>query len=319
MEYGIFFREGVKGCDPEASGRVRGCAADILNVFIHGGRQTVQAGLLYPAPTETEYASPGCAMRSQLEDISKYEIRDGRIRVQYLLANQSDVDRRMVLRRAGYAGAVYREQYDGKVRDLFPVVSLVLYWGKERWRSARSMRELMGEGELSPRLWELADECRLHVFEMRRLSPEVRELFTSDMRHVVDYLAEGDSFWSERLVVHKEALVRMLRALGGDTDVEDTPQILKEMDVKEEDEIKVCELFEQYERRGRKKGRQEGMEAGRKEGMKTGISEGIKKGLQALISTCRELGISFDVTAAKVKEKYFLEDDEVQEEMRLYW
>ena len=139
MEYGIFFREGVKGCDPEASGRVRGCAADILNVFIHGGRQTVQAGLLYPAPTETEYASPGCAMRSQLEDISKYEIRDGRIRVQYLLANQSDVDRRMVLRRAGYAGAVYREQYDGKVRDLFPVVSLVLYWGKERWRSARKI------------------------------------------------------------------------------------------------------------------------------------------------------------------------------------
>ena len=102
-------------------------AADILNVFIHGGMQEVQPELLYPAPTETEYAAPGSALRNQLEDISKYEMQGGRIQVQYLLANQSDVDHKMILRKAGYVGAVYREQYDGKVQDDFPVVSLLLY------------------------------------------------------------------------------------------------------------------------------------------------------------------------------------------------
>lgn len=112
-------------------------AADILNVFIHEGKQEVQAEFLLPAPTETEYAAPGCALQNQLEDISKYG--------------------------------------------------------------------------------------------MRNLPPATRELFRSDMRHVVDYLAEGNSFRSDRPVIHKEALVRLLRALGGDVNVEDTTQILEQM------------------------------------------------------------------------------------------
>lgn len=50
------------------------------------------------------------------------------------------------------------------------------------------------------------------------------------------------------------------------------------MNVKEEDKITMCELFDQYIRRGRR----ESM----KEGVKTGMGEGTK----VLISTCRELG-----------------------------
>lgn len=119
------------------------------------------------------------------------------------------------------------------------------------------------------------------------------------MRLVVDYLAEGNDFKSEQPVVHKEALVRLLRALGGDTNVEDTARILKEINVKEEDKITMCELFDQYTRRG--------------------LQKGLQKGLEALISTCRELGISFDETAAKVKEKFSLEEEETQKNMQLYW
>lgn len=232
--------------------------ADILNVFLYGGRCAVHAECLYPAPTETAYAAPGSALRSQLEDVSKYEVRDGRIKMQYLLANQSVEDGGMVLRKAGYTGAVYREQYDGKVKDRFPVVSLVLYWGNGRWRKARSIRELFEDGDFPPQLWELADDCRLHVFEMRNLPPEKRALFHSDMRHVVDYLAEGNGFRSEQPVVHKEALIRLLRALGGDPDVEDTARMLEEMNINEEDEITMCELFDQYTRRGKEEGREEG-------------------------------------------------------------
>lgn len=57
------------------------------------------------------------------------------------------------------------------------------------------------------------------------------------------------------------------------------------------------------------------MEEGRKEGER----EGIKKGLQALISTCRELGVSFEETAARVKEKFSLGEEETRENMQLYW
>ncbi len=100
----------------------------------------------------------------------------------------------------------------------------------------------------------------------------------------------------------------MLRALGGDGNVEDTAGILEEMNVKEGDEITMCELFDQYTRQGRK----EGLSEGRKQGIKEGRLEGI-------ISTCRELGVSFDETVAKVKEKFSLGEEEARKNMQLYW
>lgn len=263
----------------------------------------MQAECLYPAPTETAYAAPGSVLRSQIEDLSKYEMQDGKIKVQYLLANQSDTDGRMLLRRAGYVGAVYREQYDGKTINEFPVISLLLYWGKGHWGKSRSLQEYFEHRGIPDELCRLIDNSKLSVFEMRNLPPQVREKFVSDMRLVVDYLAEGNSFQSDRTVIHKEALVRLLRALGGDSNVEDTARILEEMNVKEEDEITMCELFDQYTRRGRAEG----------------IREGIREGIKALISTCRELGVSFDETAAKVREKFSLGEEETRKNMQLYW
>ncbi len=81
--------------------------------------------------------------------------------------------------------------------------------------------------------------------------------------------------------------------------------------MKEEDKITMCVLFDQYTRRGRK----EGLSEGRKEGR----LEGIREGIQALISTCRELGVSFDETVAKVKEKFSLGEEEARKNMQLYW
>lgn len=147
------------------------------------------------------------------------------------------------------------------------------------------------------------DDSRLHVFEMRNLQPEIRRLFHSDMRLVVDYLAVGNGFRSNRRVVHKEALIRLLRALGGDRNVEDTAEMLAEMNIKEEDEVTMCELFDQYTRRGRHEG----------------LREGLQKGIQVLISTCRELGVSFDETIGRVQEKFSLGEEEAQKNVQLYW
>ncbi len=78
------------------------------------------------------------------------------------------------------------------------------------------------------------------------------------MRIVVDFLAEGDSYRSSRKITHKAALIRMIRVLSGDTDTEDVEKWITEQEIREEDEITVCELFDQYERRGLAKGKAEG-------------------------------------------------------------
>lgn len=81
-------------------------------------------------------------LRDQYEDLCKYEIADGRIRVMYLIANQIKVDGKMLLRKAGYTGGAYREQYEGKVKDIFPVAEFIFYWGRPRWRSSRDLRQM---------------------------------------------------------------------------------------------------------------------------------------------------------------------------------
>ena len=78
------------------------------------------------------------------------------------------------------------------------------------------------------------------------------------MRIVVDFLAEGDGYRSDRKIVHKAALIKMIKVLSGEMDTEDIEKWMEEQEIREKDEVTVCELFDQYERKGRVAGRIEG-------------------------------------------------------------
>ena len=183
-------------------------AADVVNALLYDGEHIVSAAELLPAATETLYfGNDDKKLHNQYEDLAKYEMREGQIQTMYLFANQTVPDRRMILRKAGYMGGAYRERYEEKISSSCPVIELVLYWGERRWRGARSIRQLFSDRRLPPKAWQYIDDIHLHIWEMRHLSQEVRERFDSDMRIVLDYLAEGDSYRSDRPVVHKGALI----------------------------------------------------------------------------------------------------------------
>lgn len=79
-------------------------------------------------------------------------------------------------------------------------------------------------------------------------------------------LAEGNSYRSDRKIVHKAALIKMIKVLSGEMDTEDVEKWLEEEEIREEDEVTVCELFDQYERRGRVEGIVEGEKKGIEKG-----------------------------------------------------
>lgn len=273
-------------------------AADTINALLYQGDVLVDEENLWPGPTETIYQGRE-RLRDQYEDLSKYELIGGQVRVMYLIANQTGVDGKMLLRKAGYTGGIYREQYEGKIQDTFPVIELVLYWGKPKWRSNRDMRRLFAGRKLPGKMWRYVDRVKLHVYEMRHLPEETRRLFQSDMRIVVDFLAEGEGYRSDRRIAHKAALIRMIKVLSGETDTDGVEEWLKEQGIREEDEVSVCELFDQYERRGR----EEGIAAGRKEGKREGLVEGIKCGeARRLVQDIENAMRFFQVTLEKACE-----------------
>ena len=134
----------------------------------------------------------------------------------------------------------------------------VFDWGNHRWRSNCDIRRLFRKQKIFDDTWKYIDELKLHVFEMRYLPEETRKLFQSDMGIVVDFLAEGDGYRSDRKIVHKAALIKMIKVLSGEMDMEDVEKWMEEQEIREEDEVTVCELFDQYERKGRVAGRAEG-------------------------------------------------------------
>ncbi len=133
--------------------------ADCVNALMYQGRAVLKAENLNPAPTETIYYGTMGRSRNQLQDISKYEMLEGGIRVQYNIENETKQHRKTILRKAGYEGAIYRFQYDQK--DVYPVVSLVLYWGKAPWKMPRSMHQLM-EGRIARETVEYVQGRRDH-------------------------------------------------------------------------------------------------------------------------------------------------------------
>lgn len=271
-------------------------AADIINALLYEGRKEVKDHEVLSAATESLYIDKGKGLRNQLEDVAKYHVVDGKTKTMYLLSNQTKVDKGMVLRKAGYVGGEYRRQYEKQNVGLYPVIEIVLYWGKNRWKGACSLHRLFDEEVLTDTVRKYVDNIQLHVWEMRYLPREIREHFQSDMRIIVDYLVEGNSYRSNRKVIHKEATIKMLRILAGDKNVDDTGKMLREMDIKEEDEIRVCELFDQYTRRG--------------------IAQGVAQGI---IIMCKEFNASYEETLQKVRAKLNVSEQEAEKEMQLYW
>lgn len=270
-------------------------AADVINVLLFEGEERVQSRHLLSSPTESLYVSKD-GLRNQLEDAAQYEICEGEVRGVYLFANQTRIDRRMLLRKAGYVGGAYREQYLHRQTRIYPVVEMVLYWGRQRWRQAPGLHEMLGQSEHARACRRYVDDMKLNMWEMRHLPESVRCLFKSDMRIVVDYLAEGAAYRSDRKIVHKAALIKMIRVLGGESNVSDTEHMLEEMCIREEDEVTMCELFDQYTRKGVEKGFKKGIESGIAKGragqLVTGIENLMKNVSCSLEQACSMLGVT---------------------------
>ncbi len=279
--------------------------SDMLNVLLYQGRTVTKAENLLSGPTETVYQGRQ-RLRSQQEDLSKYVMTEGKVNLMYLISNQTKTDGKMVLRKAGYTGGIYRDQYEGKLADIFPVIQVVLYWGTPRWKGSRSLKQFLKRRKLSGEEWKYVDEIRLHVFEMRHLPKETRALFQSDMRLVVDYLAGEDIRRCEQNVVHKAALVKMLGLFSGETDLESVVKKLKNANIREEDHVTMKGIFSQVWDEGKtegiEEGKKEGIEEGKKEGEAKKMVECIEKAMRKLNLTLEEACDIFDVTENKYVE-----------------
>ena len=59
---------------------------------------------------------------------------------------------------------------------------------------------------------------------------------------------------------------------------------------------------------------------GKEDGIAQGIKQGIEQGIeQGMVETCKELGVSFEQTVARLKLRLGISEQEAQEKVRHYW
>ncbi len=282
--------------------------ADLLNGYIFAGRQVVQGSdvlekdsrisgmfgrirrrfpvqkyrdLIRRVVLDTDFVIVGLEHQDQVhygmpvrvmvQDAVNYEEQFRRIQKR----NRHRAD----LRSAEWMGRFSRTD------RLDPVVTIVLYYGRERWDGPRDLRHMMDLGEMHEELARLVNSYPIHILEVRTF--EQTEQLRTDLQDVFRFIqcAEDKTAMkelteqaSDRFRAMEEDTFDVIAALTGTRELE----TVKEVCTEEGGRIDMCRAIKELIAEGRSEGilagRSEGILVGRSEGILVGRNEGILEG-----------------------------------------
>ncbi len=185
----------------------------------------------------SQYKADDERLHEQERDIFKLWRGHG---VNLLLAgieNQTEPDKDMPFRIIGYDGAAYRSQLlkteekmmDGKMKrvpskERYPVLTIVLYFGKKLWNYPRSLKECfepsLEKSEIMDVLNQYIQDYQVHVFDIPRLSKGQVQLFRSDFKIVADFFTKvynnSDYVPDDAVIKHVDEFLKLMKVLTGD-------------------------------------------------------------------------------------------------------
>ena len=213
--------------------------------------------------------------------------------------NQTASDPNMPLRVMGYDGAEYRAQLLGNSENLYPVVTLVLYFGHDKpWNGPLSLKERLNiPKEFEP----YVNDYRINLFQIAYLTHEQVELFQSDFKVVADYFVQkrenGDYIPSSQDLTHVQETLQLLSIMTNDNRFEKAYNT--NTDGQKGGPRNMCDVLDKVESRGIEKGIAKGVAKGKAEGEIEG-----KNQMALLVKKLLDQGRIDDVKRASEDEVY---------------
>ena len=227
--------------------------SDIVNVLLYDGETVVKACELHTAGSVSQYKSDDTELHEQERDVFKLWKNTKLCIAVFGLENQTEPDPDMPLRVIGYDGASYRSQLLNHKKTRYPVVTLVLYYGKNAW-TKRSLYDCM---EVPDELRPYVNDYRINLFNISDMLPEQVRKFRSDFRYVADYFVQKKKNKSYKppkgTLRHVDETLKLLRVMTNDVRFEQhfTAEQKKRG-------VGMCEIVDGFVKKGEKKGRREG-------------------------------------------------------------
>jgi len=182
--------------------------ADIFNNLVFGGREVLKEEDLVPLPTESFSRNHDGTVRQGNRDVRKADRRNGCYRLICASENQESIDNTMPQRIMGYEYASYEEQirelmhenvqkgkpaYTKRIHDdqkLAPVVTVVLYWGTEEWKTPQALHDMLTYPEgFEDTIKPYVADYPMNLIQLSKLPEEARKRLKSDFRLIADYVA----------------------------------------------------------------------------------------------------------------------------------
>ncbi len=200
-------------------------------------------------------------LHEQERDVSK-RLKDGKVTLAMVgLEHQSKAERFMPVRVGSYDFQSYRAQLSGRnVGRVYPVATMVLYFGMKRWPYPRNLTGII---DMPERLRPFVSDYEMrNLFEVAFLEPEQVRWFHSDFRYVADFFVQmrltGDYRPAEDGAIrHVDETLKLLSVLTGDRRFEEVLGILPKTGG-----VGMCEVLDKVEDRGIKKGIEQGVMQG---------------------------------------------------------
>lgn len=261
--------------------------ADIVNVLLFDGEDTVEESSLVNTTVHSQYKDDSGKLHEQERDVAKYWRKGDTDIVLYGIENQTKVESRMPVRIFGYEGASYRGQHDKKT--IVPVITMVLYYGTDRRRTApANIKSLI---KVPDGLDKYVNDVKANVFEIAWLTDDQISKFKSDFKIVANFFVNRrknkDYIPDDKTTIkHVDEILKFLSVMTGDNRYE---KLLAD----KEGVSNMCDVAQRLEDRGMKKG--------------------IEKGNRMIYSLVEEKSISMEKGAEKLEisvEK--LKDDMVK-------
>ncbi|MDO5307929.1 MAG: Rpn family recombination-promoting nuclease/putative transposase [Planctomycetia bacterium] len=167
--------------------------ADLINFTIFGNEEVVSASELEIIPTHQSFVDSDGQLRSLLRDSAAKWKRNGVVFAFLGVESQTSIDPDMPLRVIGYDGASYREQLNNPKAVRYPVVTLVLYYGREPWTKYLSLKERLNlPSEYAEKLGVYLSDYKINVIDIRRLTLEDIRKLRSDFAFIATVCYQVD-------------------------------------------------------------------------------------------------------------------------------
>ena len=268
--------------------------ADVVNGLLFSGEEVVKEDELEDIPSKSNLRKADGRLGYQERDVSKLWRKGGAIISLFGIENQTEIDKNMIFRIMGYDVMSYKNQISreeavrkrlrrlrdctdeaskkteerlrrelNELQDIYPVVTIVLYYGKMQWESPLSLKKRLN---ISDKLKDIIPEYNVNVYNLGTIPDEEIARLKRDFKIIVDFLKNGDNLKVEtETITHLPEMLDFFGAFVGDErfeEIRDT--IISSYGERKSDAMcDIKEVLDKIEHRGIEKGIEQGIARGR--------------------------------------------------------